>query len=729
MPKSDKSKAIEFSKYFLAKKTFYGPTKKEPVWVYLEREMQANIDKKPYNKKVGDWLKFMRDLRRYFYLESKKQERILKKEIGPIWYVEMSGFQKEVLRHLIKDIHYDLIENLPTRTRKSLSDLGISRSIPKSILLKAMNEAGGDAAVFIWKLYTAIYNKTPSEPRGEYDMDAMILMSALTFIDLDECIENLKDLTKPVKETPEPVTKKAVKKDSKHTDNRYGMYLERSTIPVYCRHPSPQRGQRVKKPPPRMEKKITIRSDDSYERLRLDNTFVSTKSSFSNCRRKHKFNLCSLSVSCLQKATCIILFSNFVVTSFLPSNGLPVGFYVLKMYKTLHLFLLTYQLERRQQRCVKAKQAERICTYKFWEPPVYLRTTNPGMTEYYEKLKLLQKAAQVQHMTPLNNVQFNVGTVALIGGKPRYLLNNIALLPTGYIAINGGTTTFSTGEYLTVIIGHWRYPVEKEEKCDVTCDCIKWESAVIKHLEESKCKCGHLYDFYLEGKSKEKYFYQPTKQWPLWFDEAKIFQMDPMEDFIKDTVRIAERSQEPTPIPSHPELSAGGVKTKALLQSFLADLSGTPLVIPHLPQAELLNNLQELVRKRFNGDLSPEAHKLSVVRSLRRWLWLKHMDFRERAYMIPFTKHELENITWADRQNLQYLFETLLRDFTARNRLRQLEQTRLWWSTMKFDRYPSQAFLDLYFTYMPGRSKDTYIFNPFNAELTPNDIYKTCPLS
>ncbi|XP_061716115.1 uncharacterized protein LOC133524231 isoform X3 [Cydia pomonella] len=617
MPKSDKSKAIEFSKYFLAKKTFYGPTKKEPVWVYLEREMQANIDKKPYNKKVGDWLKFMRDLRRYFYLESKKQERILKKEIGPIWYVEMSGFQKEVLRHLIKDIHYDLIENLPTRTRKSLSDLGISRSIPKSILLKAMNEAGGDAAVFIWKLYTAIYNKTPSEPRG------------------------------------------AVKKDSKHTDNRYGMYLERSTIPVYCRHPSPQRGQRVKKPPPRMEKKITIRSDDSYERLRMDNTF----------------------------------------------------------------------LERRQQRCVKAKQAERICTYKFWEPPVYLRTTNPGMTEYYEKLKLLQKAAQVQHMTPLNNVQFNVGTVALIGGKPRYLLNNIALLPTGYIAINGGTTTFSTGEYLTVIIGHWRYPVEKEEKCDVTCDCIKWESAVIKHLEESKCKCGHLYDFYLEGKSKEKYFYQPTKQWPLWFDEAKIFQMDPMEDFIKDTVRIAERSQEPTPIPSHPELSAGGVKTKALLQSFLADLSGTPLVIPHLPQAELLNNLQELVRKRFNGDLSPEAHKLSVVRSLRRWLWLKHMDFRERAYMIPFTKHELENITWADRQNLQYLFETLLRDFTARNRLRQLEQTRLWWSTMKFDRYPSQAFLDLYFTYMPGRSKDTYIFNPFNAELTPNDIYKTCPLS
>ncbi|XP_063624067.1 uncharacterized protein LOC134796064 isoform X2 [Cydia splendana] len=620
--------------------------------------MQANIDKKPYNKKVGDWLKFMKDLKHYFYLESKKEERILKKEIGPIWYVEMSGFQKEVLKHLLADIHYDLIDNLPTRTRKSLSDLGVSRSIQKSVLLKAMKEAGEDTAVFIWNLYTAIYNKSPSELRGEYDMDAMILMSALTFIDLEECVENLQVLMKPAKERPKPVKKKAGKKVNKYKDDQYGMYLDRLIVPVYCRHPSPQREERIKKQP-HMENKITLRSDDSYERLRMDKAFI----------------------------------------------------------------------DKRLQRCVKAKQAERICTYKFWEPPVHLRSANPKMREYYLKLRQLQKPAKVKHIAPLNNIQFNVGPVALIKGRLRYVLNNVALLPTGYIAINGGTRKFSTGEYLTVINGHWKYPMDKDKRCDNTCACMKWEKDVMKHLEDTKCKCGHLFDFHLEGKSTEKYFYPPTKEWPLWFDEAKVFQMDPMEDFIKETVRLAERSKGPTPIPSHPELSAGGIKTKVLLQSLLADLSGTPLVIPHLPQAQDLNNLLEVVRKRFNGELSPEAHKLSVVRSSRRWLWLKHMDFRELAYMIPFTPKELKNITWADRQNLQYLFETLLRDFTARNRLRQLEQTRLWWSTMKFDRYPSDAFLDTYFTYMPGRSKDTYIFNPFNAELTPKDIYKTCPLS
>ena len=62
-------------------------------------------------------------------------------------------------------------------------------------------------------------------------------------------------------------------------------------------------------------------------------------------------------------------------------------------------------------------------------------------------------------------------------------------------------------------------------------------------LQESKCKCGHLYDFYnTQLSNKEKYFYPPTKHGPLWIDRAKIYQMDPMEDFIKDTVADAVKS-------------------------------------------------------------------------------------------------------------------------------------------------------------------------------------------
>lgn len=64
----------------------------------------------------------------------------------------------------------------------------------------------------------------------------------------------------------------------------------------------------------------------------------------------------------------------------------------------------------------------------------------------------------------------------------------------------------------------------------------------MKYIEGSKCKCHHLYDFKHEGKLVEKYFYKPTKHSPFWIDEAKVYQMDPMEDFVKQCVLEALNS-------------------------------------------------------------------------------------------------------------------------------------------------------------------------------------------
>lgn len=68
----------------------------------------------------------------------------------------------------------------------------------------------------------------------------------------------------------------------------------------------------------------------------------------------------------------------------------------------------------------------------------------------------------------------------------------------------------------------------------------------MEYLKESKCRCGHLYDFYNEGKATEKYLYPATRHGSFWLDRAKIYQMSPIEDFIKDTVREALLSGDPT---------------------------------------------------------------------------------------------------------------------------------------------------------------------------------------
>lgn len=63
-----------------------------------------------------------------------------------------------------------MLEDLPVRVRKSLSDLGITLKIPKPVLMKAMTDSIEDPGVFIWNLYTSHYKQPPSELRGGKDI-------------------------------------------------------------------------------------------------------------------------------------------------------------------------------------------------------------------------------------------------------------------------------------------------------------------------------------------------------------------------------------------------------------------------------------------------------------------------------------------------------------------------------------------------------------------------------
>lgn len=86
--------------------------------------------------------------------------------MGPSWYCELSSSQREALANLKHNIHQDIIEDDPNRTRRCLSDLGITLNVPKSLLMQAMLDSVEDPGVFIWNLYKAIYKMSPSDLRG-----------------------------------------------------------------------------------------------------------------------------------------------------------------------------------------------------------------------------------------------------------------------------------------------------------------------------------------------------------------------------------------------------------------------------------------------------------------------------------------------------------------------------------------------------------------------------------
>ncbi|XP_053609747.1 uncharacterized protein LOC128674837 isoform X2 [Plodia interpunctella] len=618
---------------FLDKKVCYDP-KKTPVWEYLEEEMLANIDKKPYNKKVGAWLKYLRDLKYYQYCEERKVLQRLEIEVGPAWYIELSSYQRSVLACLSSNIHQDILEGTPNRVRQSLRNLGVTLKIPKKMLIRAMKESENDIGIFIWCLYTAYYKSPPSEPKKTYSMNAMILMSSLVFIDLEECITSLENLVKLKKPSP-PTSPKPQKKPVVPTC-RYGVYLQKpKNVQLYSNHSS---GDEKKPETPKLDYKFRLRSQASYTALRMDHSF----------------------------------------------------------------------LKIRKERIKRDKGETRVCNFKFWEPPTGLRSADPAMAAYAGKMKMLKIKAKQKYKAPYKNIQYQVGGVSFSGGKPNYVLSSVGMLTTGYIPINAGIVCIGN-ENVTTLHGYWMFPKTVISKCDDKCDCLrKWEQPVMEYLQKSKCRCGHLYDYYHEGKPDEIYIKPPTEHGPFTIDKSKIYQMDPMEDFIKDTVRDAVKSADDS--------------------AFLADLSNTALIIPHLPDACLLNNLQEWVRKRVFGPLTQKEHNQMKLQSLRRWLDLKHMDFRARAGMMPFTLTELDHMDWSYRNQVQVLFLNLLEDFTVRNQLKQVEQARLWWPTMKYDAYPNKSFRDVFFTYMPSRLKDTFMVNPYSSENTPKWGAKTCPL-
>lgn len=136
--------------------------KGEPVWVFLEREMRAMADKKSYNNIVGEWLRFLKDLKRHYRQVQKQELKRLTKHCGPPWFIELSSFQRDVLSGLKFDIHRDLIGGLTTRVENALSNIGITKKINKKTLIKCMETCEEDPGVFIWNLYENIYKKPPS---------------------------------------------------------------------------------------------------------------------------------------------------------------------------------------------------------------------------------------------------------------------------------------------------------------------------------------------------------------------------------------------------------------------------------------------------------------------------------------------------------------------------------------------------------------------------------------
>ncbi|KAI5644265.1 hypothetical protein NE865_03634 [Phthorimaea operculella] len=754
---------------FLKLKRIYDPIK-EPVWVYIEKEMRANAAKKPYNTKVGNWLLFCKDLRYHYFRQAKYKYNRLCRECGPVWYLEYSMDQRRVLSHLREYIHEDLLEDVPTRVRQCLWDLGVTIHFPYDMLMTSMEESLEDAGLFMWILYSKYYKVSPSVLRPIYDLNSMLMMSAMVFIDLEECVDLLNKITVRVERPP------AVPKKKKPTyfepDVKYGAYLQMMRVPLYSTHPL--HIPKPKKPMP-LHNKIRLRSDESYENLLNNTTFMEK-------RRQRNIKLKLVERKCTykfwdppaswrnedpKKAAYNLKLrmykrkarprhlrykppyenTQFSISTVSYSAGRPV--FVLATivnlstgFVLIHGGIYKFGEEYISQICGmwganrrNLAHCPKACDCAKWEEKVieYLHTSKCYCGHYYDFENTSVKDNDVFFYPPTRHMPLIFDHAKIYQPDPF----SEHVVKAFKAAMNSETTPdhdvffYPPTRHMPLIFDH-----AKIYQPDPFSEHVVKAFKAAMNSETTP--------------DNDVFFYPPTRHMPLIFDHARIYQPDPFSEHVVKAFKAAMNSETTPPDPFSEHLvkafkaamnsettpSDSGRKTldirdlpgRELLKIFFADLADTPLLIPHLPQANLLNNLQEWVRKRVMGNISPAKHKQLMLKSQRRWLDLKHIDFRAQAYFIPFTLKQLQKMTWAHRGLIQKLFTILLKNFEMRTRQNQLEQSRLWWSTMAYDVYPSESFLDVFFTYMPGRFKDTMVVNPY-CNRTMQYVGKTCPLT
>lgn len=124
--------------------------------------MKANIDKKPYNKEVGEWLVFLKDLKHHYRQVQQQELKRLTINCGPPWYIELSSPQRDVLEGLKLDIHKDLIAGQAIHVQTALENLGVTKKINKKTLMKSMETCEEDPGVFLWNFYKDIYKVPPN---------------------------------------------------------------------------------------------------------------------------------------------------------------------------------------------------------------------------------------------------------------------------------------------------------------------------------------------------------------------------------------------------------------------------------------------------------------------------------------------------------------------------------------------------------------------------------------
>ncbi|XP_032511699.2 uncharacterized protein LOC116766126 [Danaus plexippus] len=639
-----------------------------------ERQLQVVYARQTRERQI-----FMQDLRDLRRRHEKNVLKTVKKLIGPIWLQALSVPQRNALDTLEFSIYQDLLEGIPVRTANVMRLLGLYPRPKTDDLMSCIYLGRKDPKEMLAQLFLLTYGHPIESKRSSYCLNARLMLSGILYLGLNNLLKLLK-----IKFRPEAVDKpKETKPKRKPPEQLKSPYLQDMIAVLYL---PPKRKPFQPAPLPNLDDLNEPYEEDPPvpkppppppppppPKKRLPRSYCDKLAGFMK----------------IEPDTSVSAVAVKTVT------------HRSQIHKS-----------RGSKMCVEVKK-----TYGISMAP-------PSKGKRRKKL--------VSPKTGLWNAQYMINGVYRIHGKTVYVLGNVSILPPHGDLINGGYRLID-GEYINIHCGfRGRPPPPKPDPCD----CLKkWQDTAFKYVKETKCTCGHYYDYGNEGTfplSELPYFQKPTKFAPFKFNYETIYNMDQKHLYVQKEFKRIWETDSALCVGDSAALEKTNKKKKKAKRSSVTCLGDNPKpedylkcalrhmrrinIAAKLPDIHLVPELREWMRWRIYGPYSRFEKEEILRRSIAYWQTFLTLAKKGFGHVAPKKDTRFAGHTnWVYKQELNDKFRKFAQQYKLELFRSYAYITNLLWPTMCQAQFPDKKFREIYFSYLFSRIEEVQLMHPYSS--------------
>lgn len=638
-----------------------------------------------YTRQMRERRVYMEELKEIRDYKEKQVMKTIIQSIGPKWYQALSCSQRMALDNLEFSIYQDLLEDRPRQTMKVMKDFGIYPKPSLSDLMHCVSKGRNDPKEMLARLFVINYGYEFDNKKYSYCFNARLILTGIFYLGLDNLIKLLKERFSP-DETPPKSNSKIKRKLSPPLESPY---LEKMVAALYEGH--------VRKPysPPPLPN-LDEMNNEPYEEDPPAPKPPPPPPPPPPPKKRIPISYCD------------------------KLAGLPERIHP-------HIEVKPTNTENKKKHSLTRSNSRRLRTLRNTETK-----KKYGMAGLTCKKIKRQKRPSVPS-TGMLNAQYTIKGVNIVRGRAVYVLDSVSILPPDGDMIHGGYAVVH-GTYVPIHCGFRGHtPPPPAESCD----CLKrWQKAAIAYADNTKCYCNHFYDFGNEGSfppDELPFFEKPTRTAPYAFNHNTIFDLDEKSLHInKEFKRIWETD---SMLQEDSVIDEGKEKKKKKRRASTTCLSANPKpqdyllcalrlmkrqnIAARLPDIHKAPELNEWMRYRLFGPLTPEQRSDTLVKSNKYWTFFKALDSRSFGHVGPPFDPQFNNVTtWRYKQKLNDRFRKYVDNYRLRLFRSYAYVNNLMWPSMCQDKFPDKKFREIFFSYMYGRVEDLSLIHPYNKKET-----------